>query len=291
MKWSRSRTFLTGAALILATNIVVLGGVVYNRSGEPDRTLKFTQRELAAPYAWGLTKENSGLELRIVWRTVEQEPDRAAMYMASYYGMGAAPHWLNEAKLSALGVDVSRLRRAADDKPRRDVLPSKEVFLVLELDGPGYQKLLEQARSYAAAAEDRLRGSPEDKELQQRAKVASEALKREERDNSRLVVVDAGLESDALRTTYPDRTRYAIVRGRVKPEAAPSATHTPRGRIVGLSVTAVNVPASLRSVVGDARPLPMQGTANASPAYDITVSYGKRLEPWIAGAAQPARSE
>jgi hypothetical protein len=291
MKWPRPRAFLTGAALILATNVVVLGGVAYNRSGEPDSTLKLTQRELAVPYAWGLAKENSGLELRIVWRVVEQEPDRAAMYMASYYGMGAAPHWLNEAKLSALGLDVSRLRRNEDDKPRRDVLPSKEVFLVLELDGPGYQKLLEQARSYAAAAEDRLRGSPEDKELRQRTKAASEALKREERDNSRLVVVDAGLDSDALRTTYPDRTRYAIARGRIKPEAAPDPKRTPRGRIVGLSVTAINVPASLRSVVGDVRPLPMQGTANASPPYDITVSYGQRLEPWIAGAAKSARSE
>jgi Domain of unknown function (DUF4824) len=291
MKWSRSRALLTGAALILATNIVVLGGVAYNRSGEPESTLKLTQRELALPYAWGLTKENSGLALHIAWRVVEQESERPGTYMASYYGDGAAPYWLNEAKLIALGVDVSRLRRTADDKPRRELLPSKEVFLALELDGPEYQKLLEQVRRYTAAAQNRLRGSPGDKELEQRAKVATEALKQEERENSRLVVVDAGLERDALRTTYPDRTRYAIVRGRVQPQSGPKPTYTPRGRIVRLSVTDLNVPASLRNEVGDARPLRTLDTENTPPPYNVTVSYGRRLEPWIAAASKPTRSE
>jgi hypothetical protein len=291
MKWSRSRALLTGAALILATNLVVLGGVAYNRSGEPESTLKLTQRELPLPYACGLTKENSGLGLHIAWRVVEQESDRPALYMASYYGGGTAPYWLNEAKLIALGVDVSRLRRTADDKPRRELLPSKEVFLALELDGPEYQKLLEQARRYSTAAQNRLAGSPGEKELEQRAKVATEALKQEERENSRLVVVDAGLERDALRKAYPDHTRYAIVRGRVQPQSGPKPTYTPRGRIVGLSVTDVNVPASLRSEVGDARPLRTQETENPPPPYDVTVSYGRRLEPWIAAASKPARSE
>lgn len=291
MKWSRSRALLTGAALILATNIVVLGGVAYNRSGEPESTLKLTQRELALPYAWGLTKENSGLALHIAWRVVEQESDRPGIYMASYYGDGAAPYWLNEAKLIALGIDVSRLRRSANDKPRRELLPSKEVFLALELDGPEYQKLLEQVRRYTAAAQNRLRGNPGDKELEQRAKTATEALKQEERENSRLVVVDAGLERDTLRTTYPDRTRYAIARGRVQPQSGPKPMYTPRGRIVGLSVTDVNVPASLRSEVGDARPLRTHETVNTPPPYDVTVSYGRRLEPWIAAASKPVRSE
>ncbi len=291
MKWFRSRTWLTGAALILATNVVVLGGVAYNRSSEPDSVLKLTQRELTLPYAWSLTKENSGLGLHIMWRVVEQEADRPGISMVSHYGIGATPYWLNEAKLNGLGIDVSRLKHTIDDKPRRTLIPSKEVFLVLELDGSEYQKVLEQVRSHTAAAQNRLHGSPEDKELQQRAKVANEALKMEERENSRLVVVDAGLERDGLRTTYPDRTRYAIVRGRVQPKAGPEPTDTPNGRVVGLSVTDINVPASLRPVIGDARPLRTKGTENTPSPYDVTVSYGRRLEPWIAGAARAARSE
>ena len=136
-----------------------------------------------------------------------------------------------------------------------------------------------------------MRGGPEDKELQQSAKAANEAQRREERENSRLVVVDAGLDRDALRRTYPDRMRYAMVRGRVKPENAATPTHMPRGRIVSLSVTDINVPAALRSVVGDGRPINMPGTENTSSPYEMAVSYGKRLEPWIAGAAKSARSE
>jgi hypothetical protein len=291
MNWTRKHAFWAGTALILATNAIVLGGAAYNRSGEPDSVLKLTQRELALPYAWGLTRENSGLELRILWRAIEQNPNFAAMVLASSYGMSFAPQWLDEAKLAALGIDVAKLRRVGSAEPSRNLLPSKEVFLVLEFDGPGYRTLLDQVRAYTAAAAERLRIIPDDKELQQRAKVAAEVLKREEQDNSRLIVIDAGLDKDALRAKYPDRTHYAIVRGRIAPEAARDDSHKPHARIVGLSVSTVNVPVAFRSAVGDARPMPIQVPGNEVAPYDVTVSFGRRLEPWVTGAAKLARGQ
>jgi hypothetical protein len=285
MNWSRRRAFWAGAALILATNAVVLGGVAYNRSGDPDSALRLTQRELPVQYGWGLTNENSGLALRIAWGAVQREGDGAQQVIDSSYGWGTVPQWLDEAKLIALGFDVESLRYPLDERRRRDWLPSKDVFLVLELDGPAYQQLLDQARQYAAKAANRLRGTPDDKQLQQAANAAEEALKREEQDNSRLVVIDAGLDRDTLRAAHPDRARHAIVRGRIQPDAA-DRTHKPRGHIVGLSVDEVNVPASFRAVVGKAGSMWESPPAGPRAHYDVTVRFGKRLEPWITATSK-----
>lgn len=284
MNWNTARALWVGAALILATNAVILGGVAYNRSGEPESVLRLTQRELPVPYAWGWTNENSGLALRIVWRAVEREADLAEEN-ASSYGRGTSPQWLDETKLIALGIDVESLRYPSDERRHRRWLPSKDVFLVLELDGPAYQQLLDQTRRYAARAADRVRNSPDDKQLQRAAKAAEEALKGEERENSRLVVIDAGLNRETLRTAHTDRAHYAIVRGRIQPVAA-DRTHKPRGHIVDLSVDEVNVPASFRGVIGDARPLQQREPAGPVARYDVTVQFGQRLEPWITAASK-----
>jgi hypothetical protein len=284
MNWTRWRAFWTGAALILATNAVVLGGVAYNRSGQPDSMLRLTQRELPAQYTWRSSSENSGLALRIAWRAVWREGNEAQQIIANTYGQGISPQWLDEAKLAALGFDLESLRHPVD-RERRDRMPSKEVFLVLELDGPAYRQLLDQTRQYAASAADRLRRIPDDKQLQQAARIAEEFLNREEHDNSRLVVIDAGLDREAVRAAHPDRDRHAIVRGRIQPDAADS-THKPRGHIVGLSVDEVNVPASFRAAVGEGRPIWEQAPASSAARYDLTVQFGKRLEPWITAASK-----
>jgi hypothetical protein len=283
MNWTRRRAFWTGAALILATNAVVLGGVAYNRSGQPDSVLPLTQRELPVQYTWRSSNENSGLALHIVWRAVAREANDAQQIIANLYPQGTSPQWLDEAKLTALGFDVESLRHPID-RERRDRMPSKEVFLVLELDGPAYQQLLDQTRRYAAGAADRLRRTPDDKQLQQAARAAEELLNREEHDNSRLVVIDAGLDREVLRAAHPDRDHHAIVRGRIQSDAADS-THKPRGHITGLSIDEVNVPASFRAAVGDA-PSMYPTSAGPRARYDVTVRFGRRLEPWITAATK-----
>jgi hypothetical protein len=64
---SSSRTlFALGFILLVATNLVVLAGVLLNRSAEPEALMTLTERELPLPFR--LHKENSGLALRIAWR-------------------------------------------------------------------------------------------------------------------------------------------------------------------------------------------------------------------------------
>src|SRR5690606_12121573 len=48
----RALTFALGAAIILAANAVALGGVAWNRSGEPESRVALSQRELARPPEW-----------------------------------------------------------------------------------------------------------------------------------------------------------------------------------------------------------------------------------------------
>ena len=65
MTWSRKYTLVAGLGLIVLTNAIALFGVVYNRSGAPEATLRLTQRELRTPYRWYGGRENRSEERRV----------------------------------------------------------------------------------------------------------------------------------------------------------------------------------------------------------------------------------
>ncbi|MGH8635479.1 MAG: DUF4824 family protein, partial [Burkholderiales bacterium] len=159
-------------------------------------------------------------------------------------------------------------------------------------DGPARQKALERARARAeqeaakaAAGKGKTGpGSP--------AQNAADALKREETSNTRLFAVDAGLDAQALRAKYPDRTRYAIMRGKIRPQfaAGRGSEGLWTGHIESLDNTRVNVPLEFRKALGSTHysPLPpraVPATAEGEPAIQVTVAFGTRFEPWIIAAA------
>src|SRR5512145_1067398 len=100
MSWSRRHTLIAGLALIALTNAIALGGVAWNRSGEPESVLKLTQRELWQPHGYGLAREEGGLQLSVRWRALHADPE--VEFYGDFHGQ---PEWLNEAKLAALGFD------------------------------------------------------------------------------------------------------------------------------------------------------------------------------------------
>jgi hypothetical protein len=281
MIMSRMRTLVAGLTLILATNAVALVGVVYNRSGEPESKLRLTQRELRLPHYWGFEEENSGLTLSLEWRMLGDYG-----YGATHGGIGGSPFWLDKAKLATLGFDVSSPEDTSDGEIHYDKILPKEVLLVLELDGPAYQTVLEYARRQRQKEEALLATNPGNKEFEKRAKYAREQVEREERSNSRLFIVDAGLEAPSLRAQYPDRARYAIVRGNVQPLMTMDKKTRPRlvGHVNGLAVRSINLPLGLQ---GPFRPEELRvRTRQLEPplrhkGFDAAVAFGKRLEPWI----------
>jgi hypothetical protein len=286
MTWSRAHTVIAGLGLVALTNAVALLGVVYNRSGEPEAKVSLTQRELRAPYRSYGNRENSGLALGLVWRVLNEESVATQFYMWRYAGIGGTPAWLDKARMQALGFDTSAHSIDSDPRGRaryEKQLP-REVLLVLELDGPAYRRSLELATQYAARDEAKLAAIPGDKELGARAKNAREALEWERNRNSRLFVVDAGLESAALRAKYPDAGRYALVHGQVRLESGGRDSGNVRGYVSGLSIESINVPFALREVFGSAAPI---GDVDQNRApFAAMVAFGKRLEPWITAAAK-----
>ena len=286
--WSRRRTLIAGIALIAISNAVALGGVSWNRSGEPDSVLNLTQRELFRKYSWLLDREESGVTLSLHWRVLTAPPDNY-YYMAGNYG---APEWLDQAKLISLGFDVSKPLRAGDAERKNKRLLPRDAFVVLEFDGPTRQKALERASErvkFEAARESR-KSAP--RHSTSGEPTAATWLKKEETVNSRLFAVDAGLDAAALREKYPDRARYAIVRGIIRAQAASIRSGGPEwsGSIEQLLNAEASVPLELRPSLGNVPRGSRWGEDTVGgPEYEVTVAFGQRYEPWILAAKAAAK--
>ncbi len=257
-----------GALLvILLTNAVALGGVFWNRSGEGESRLILSQRELRLPYA-RFDRENSGLALALNWR-VAAPPDKNNVYWE--YSSGGTPEWLNKAKMESLGFDMSPTGKG--NIRWNDRMLSRDVLLVLEQDGEAYRLALARARQHLDAEQTKLETMPESNEKKNRLKNVADRLAREEKESSRLFVIDAGLDLTLLRGKYPDRTRYAIVHGQVRPAWNSGQNDSIAGGYVsGVSIAGINVPHALR---------PLLASQSGQEKFTAGVSFGQRLEPWI----------
>lgn len=275
---SPMRTLIAGLLLIAATNAVALAGVAWNRTGDPEAKLLLSERELNLPYNWGLDRDNSGVSLSLQWRVVGEA--QAYGYHSAYTPL----EWLDKVRLSALGFDTARFEDTPEGRRHMTRLEAREVFLVLELDGPAWQTMLARTREWARlelehAAVDAGAGKTDGT----RADQARRALDREERSASRLFAIDAGLDAVALRARYPDRARYAIVRGRIKPTLDTRASGARiTGYIEGIQVSWVNVSRQFHPALA-ARDASY--TSGAAPRYAVTVAFGRRFEPWVLAVA------
>ena len=178
-------------ALIVGCNGVILSRVATNRAA-PDAELALSGREFDAQS--GLF-EDSGRFARLRYQDV---------YAA------------DETRLAALGYR----NLDAPKGPPSPRYPEKRVFVVVELDGPAYARYVarhEAARDRAAAA---LAEEPVPGEAHNRAwidlKMAENRLREAREKDSRLFLIDAGLDAATLRRQYPDRTRHAILPGRLR---------------------------------------------------------------------------
>jgi len=260
----RSWPILSGVALIVLTNVVALGGVIINRSGAPDSTLTLTQRELALPYTDWHVSENSGLALRLLWRVEPKQADRAA---GSLGWAGDESDWLNAAKLKELGITVRpRSPRNADGPSYSSSLPA-DVLLVLEINGPAYRRQRDRACLFAGSTPD---------------KNSKDTCDTETHEASRLFVVDAGLDREALRRKYPDARVYAIVRGQIQAAFVPTSTELRLvGYVRGVSVDEIQVPVSMRAGLD---------SAPRKTPFTAVVALGRRLEPWIVSLSTKSQS-
>ncbi len=275
-----------GTLVLVLTNAAMLIGVACNRLRTPESMLDLTERELGPERSWMWQNgENSGLSLRLQFRTEPlrlPSPANGAEGSWLAYGGGAAP-WLDKSKLATLGFDVSTTSSDSDTHYRR--MLGRDVLLVLELEGPAHQRMLQAARDTVTRLEAATAASPDDGRVRENLRFARTALQRETQTNTRLFVVDAGLDRDTLEHQYRDRARYAIVRGQVVPLLVGQGTDAQLyGMVTGVRCDNINVPLQFRNAI----PSPGQRTFAASllslPAFHAVVVFGRRLEPWIVSA-------
>lgn len=289
-------TRVIGLTLILGVNVITLGLVAWNRSGEPEAVLTLSERELDRPWNWrGRSNENSGLALKLRWRVTPPAPRKdggkpgadasnteAPDDGVEAWAYGGNADFLDAAKLRSLGFALN------DDATRRTE-SGHAVLLVLENNGPAYVAALERARARLTRETVLRDANPDKPEFVHRAKRATEHLADEEIEASRLFIVDAGLDADALRVQYPDRQRYAIVGGRVRPGwGDPRHREARRGHIEHIDAGTVNVPNALRAAVPPY--IGRRGNtvgAKTDDRFGAEIAFGKRFEPWLRQASRP----
>lgn len=258
----RIRLSVFAIAVIVIVNAWLLAGVAWNRTGEPERVLSLTERELALPYGHWAQRENTGVALSI--RTA-----------------GRHDAWLGRDKLLQLGFDVAgqELSGAAD---RRRPL-ARRVYVVLEFDGPAFEGLLAAQREELEAVRANL---DSDEASRRQVENARAALERLQQGASRLVAIDASREADALHERYPDRNRYAVMPARVRMHRVrrPGSEQSfeLQGRIETLLPQRVHVPhrfhATLLHATEEGRALD-----GSPPRYRVRLAFGRSDVPWVIG--------
>jgi len=268
-------------ALVVATNAVVLAGVAYNRSGEPEATVTLTERELPLAYA---VEENSGLELRLDWRLYRR---------GSSFPGEPGPGWFHREKLEAVGYDCSRPLTDPSARLEYEKALPRKAFAVLEYEGAAWRAMIAEAEhDRARIAEQIGRQEATRKDLE----AAEQDLDRLRRTSTRLAAVDVGLAPAALRSQYPDRGKYLIVQAEVRLTVVDARVEkngvrhpaSLRGVISSILVDHIVVPRDLHSALDFVRNDRRSFSGPHEPRYRVTVNYGRRYEPWI-HAIQPIK--
>lgn len=283
----RPRYLIAGLALIGLVNAIVLAGVAWNRQPPVESRLQLTERELTSTYAYW-RKDNSSLALRLDYRWPSQADD-------DHYHLS-----IGAEKMAELGFQVAaELNEQTVRRYRRQL--DRDALLVLELDGPAYQREVALLRDAHAEARRLHKAVPDSKELREAARHAANALDYEQQRASRLLVVDVGLDQQALRARYPDRTRYAIVRSIIAVQVSSVATdwkgegddsrpdHQRWTWQLGGSadtpgLQSLNLPQRWHATFDSLPQLGEQADVDY-PGYhklfSAEVAFGRRLEPWF----------
>lgn len=268
---------IAAVLLLLLTNIVVLAGVAYNRSGDDVVSLVLTERELSLQRKYSASNENSGQHLSLQWQSLSDYSKKNQFRKPTRWN----PFWLTEDKLKALGVDVDAIKaeytanKDSSDYRRRS-LSSANAIMVLEFNGDSYKEAV-------ASAKEGL-----DKEIKNPQ--SESGLEREKRDyerakimDTRLYVIDAGVDRESLLQKYNDSSKYILMRGEIRPFYDETDKKV-QGRLIKLFVSKIHVPLPYSKLIDNISRTEQYTSYSSDPVppnYKVNLKFGKRLEPWI----------
>ncbi len=277
--FNQRQSLLAGVALIVLTNAVALSGVMLNRIGEAESRLVLSERELALAYGSGGRRDNSGLALRLDWRTASGRDKTSNILHAPYERQ---PGWLDATRMAALGFDIGSGETTPEARQRYLRQLSQQVLIVFELAGSAWHSALQRAREGAGRQAAAAAANPGSREFADQARVARDFVVQEEVQHSRLFAIDAGTDLAALRKRYPERNRFLILRGTVRPALREhDGAWQFTGQLSGLAIQEINVPLAQRPVLDSLRVTPHPTPNRQTPRYEVQIAVGQRLEPWI----------
>lgn len=265
------RGLLLAFAFILAANAVTLAGVALNRRSE-EATIVLTERELRL-YPAGI--ENTAVALWLSW---SRPRDVLEGDMPGF-------EWFDRETLAKVGFDVGPDPEdpASRDHYRRQAFAPRNAYVVLEYRPDEPPLAVSEAPLPLDSRDFRRRLTPEERAFL-----------------PRLAAVDAGLDKTALRRAYPDRQRFVIMPGAVamvyRPrDSRPDGVEGPvlSGRVNVVYPMSIYVPEPhsallerLRAEGAESEEEMVQGRLTHAPRYRVKVTWGRRLEPWVA-AVEP----
>lgn len=249
------------AALICFVNIVVLSNVFYNRMGEPFQ-ITLTERELSIPR--GNNLENSGLNLTINYRVPTSD---VKLFVGGY----KIPDWLTREKMLSLGFNETALAPVEKELGNKRQT-AKEAFVALEYDGDSYRKMVQVVKQWADL-------QPTDENTLDKS--INKRVQNENVEASRLFVVDANLDLARLKEKYRDKSSIFFAKAIIRPVNFTNYQGTTfgPGAIESLSISRINLPNPFNLEL--AHLPPEDYNIIEPPRYEVDVSIGKSLEPWV----------
>lgn len=268
--FKRKGWLLPGLAVILLSNVWVLGSVAYNRSGEPESRLLLTERELLPSRHWK-RQEDSGVALALLTRQPRLSEDQAPIHLDVMQQLGFSLEFPDDAPSHAHPF----MRQ-----------PSRAAIVVLEFDGKAHQAEIRAQQKVLAEAREALKSAPGDKRRIGELDYAEKALQRARTQDSRLYVIDAGLDVAQLRQRYPDRTRFVLVPGRVRPWTNHYVTPRIFGGRAEPLLGEIQIPYKWRAYFRSDNP----ANCCRDHRYALEVVFGRGLQPWVQEVPQLPRS-
>jgi len=254
------------AALVVVSNLAAWRVAALNRRGEPEAVLVLTERELPLPEKQA---ENTALILRLVFDRWRERGDTVVR----------EAEWFDRAKLESIGFDASRPVTAENADYYR-TRPPRATYVALEYEGARWLKDLEQARREP---------QPPFSFTVPESAVQNGVVRLAPRDpflDSHLTPIDVDNDPAALRARHPDTRAVAVVEATVALRYVGNAGQPPflAGRVTSVLPAAISVPREWRGVLEGLQTDAGSGTRpppQREPRFRVTVSWGRRLEPWI----------
>lgn len=265
------KNFVYLVALVLVINSIILGKVFYNRNNEVI-TLELSERELTIPYRFSIDRESTQAKLNLKWRAINSRDDKVVYR-----------YW-SERQLDLPLVKIKSLGFEVNDKHKRFFEnPSKELYWLVEFNGEKYKGHLEQLKQQLVHLKtiEPNKKTLSQQELNKKIERQEERIQKELSNKSRLIVVDVSDENNFdLGNNDLKRANYLVVKGlarvyydysNVKDKGAPKVSLY----LERMLVSQIHLPKEKITA------FPLQRDHDKEFQYQITVSWGKLLEPWV----------